>query len=142
MPKIFLLFQLLIVALSVSIFSLYSKKQKQKKLADFIIFFVAFSKFCKNKKLCDTNFWNFDHSLTFLGVMWGPKQNLGPIGWAILTFIGYKQTTNRQAKYIYRLYPLNSFSGSKELTKFIPRDCLNSFLFLSLICDNKAEFSI
>ena len=33
-----LLFQLLIVALSVSIFSLYSIKQKHKKFADFIIF--------------------------------------------------------------------------------------------------------
>jgi len=45
-----LLFQLLIVALSVSIFSLYSIKQKQK-FADFIIFFGAFSKFYKNKNV-------------------------------------------------------------------------------------------
>ena len=43
-----LLFQLLIVALSVSIFNL---ERKQKKLADFIIFFRAFSKLYKNKKL-------------------------------------------------------------------------------------------
>ena len=38
--------------------------------------------------------------------MWGPAQNLGPIGLAVLTFIGYKQTdkqTDRQAKFIYRL---------------------------------------
>ena len=34
--------------------------------------------------------------------MWGPKHNLGPIGSAVLTFIGYKQT-ERQAKLIYRL---------------------------------------
>ena len=30
---------------------MYSIKQKQKKFADFIIFFRAFSKFFKNKKL-------------------------------------------------------------------------------------------
>ena len=46
-----LLFQLLTVALSVSIFSLYRKK----KFADFIIFFCAFSKVNK-KKIVDTNF--------------------------------------------------------------------------------------
>ena len=43
-------------------------KTKTKKFADFIIFFHAFSKFYKN------------------------TQNLGPIGTAFLTFIGYKQT--------------------------------------------------
>jgi len=35
---------------------------------------------------------------------------LGPIGSAVLKFIGYKQTnrqTDRQAKFIYRLYNLN-----------------------------------
>ena len=32
--------------------------------------------------------------------MWGPTQNLGPIGSAAMTFIGHKQT-DRQAKYIY-----------------------------------------
>ena len=39
------------------------------------------------------------------GVKRNPTQNLGPIGSAILTFIGYKQTnkqTDRQAKFIYR----------------------------------------
>ena len=36
--------------------------------------------------------------------MWDPTQSLGPIGSAVLTFIGYKQTNpDRQAKYIYRL---------------------------------------
>ena len=37
--------------------------------------------------------------------MWGPKQNSVPIGSAVLTFIGYKQTdkqTDRQAKFMYR----------------------------------------
>jgi len=56
-----LLFQLLIVALSVSIFSLYSIKQN-KKFADFMMFFRAFSKFYKNKKLLNTIFLNFNHS--------------------------------------------------------------------------------
>ena len=34
-----------------------------------------------------------------------PQKNLGPIGLAVLTFIGYKQINkhpNRQAKYMYR----------------------------------------
>ena len=77
-----LLFQLWIVALSLSIFSLYSIK---KKFANFIIFFRAFSKFFKNKKLLNT----------IPGVTWGPTHNLGPIGLAVLTFIGYKQTARQ-----------------------------------------------
>ena len=47
----------------------------------------------------EANFWNFDHSKTFPEATWGPTQNLGLIGSAILNFIGYKQTnrqTNRQ----------------------------------------------
>ena len=36
-------------------------------------------------------------------VTWGPTKNLGPIGSAVLKFIGYKQTN----KFIYRLYNLN-----------------------------------
>lgn len=39
-----------LVALSKSIFSLYKLKQKQKKLADLIIFFCKFSKYYKNRK--------------------------------------------------------------------------------------------
>ena len=42
--RAYLLFQLLIVTLSMSIFSLYSIKQKQKKFADFIIFFLRIFK--------------------------------------------------------------------------------------------------
>ena len=90
------LFQLLSVALSLNIYSLYSIKQKQKKFADFKIFFCSFSKFFKNKKLLNTNFY---HSKTFTGVTWGPTKHLGPISSAVLTFIGYKQTdkqTNKQ----------------------------------------------
>ena len=33
--------------------------------------------------------------------MWGPTKKLGPIGSAVLTFIGNKQTANRQEKYLY-----------------------------------------
>ena len=40
----------------------------------------------------------FYHSETFPGAR-DPTQNLGPIGSAVLTFIGYKQT-DRQAKCI------------------------------------------
>ena len=95
------------MALSVSIFSLYSLKQKQKKFADFIKFFCAFSKFYKNKNLLNNIFWNFDHSLTFPEVTWGPTKNLGPIDSTVLTFIGYNPSnkqTDRQAKYIYRCF--------------------------------------
>ena len=53
-------------------------------------------------------------------VTWGPTQNLGPIGSAVLTFIGYKQTnkhpnkkTDRQAKFILRcdLHVIELFLG-------------------------------
>ena len=33
--------------------------------------------------------------------MWSLTKKLGPIGSAVLTFIGYKQT-NKEAKYVYR----------------------------------------
>ena len=46
-----LLFQLLNVALFVSIFSLYNIKQKQQKISDLTIFFRKFSKFYKNQNL-------------------------------------------------------------------------------------------
>ena len=51
----------------------------------------------------DTNFCNSEHLKTFPGVMQGPTQNLGPIGLAVLTFIGYKQKDKQTSKvYIYR----------------------------------------
>ena len=43
----------------------------------------------------ETNIWNFDDSSTFPGVPRCPTKNLGLIGSAVSTFIGYKQT-NRQ----------------------------------------------
>ena len=33
--------------------------------------------------------------------MWSPTQNLGPIGSAVLTFIGYKQTDTQTSKVYY-----------------------------------------
>ena len=33
--------------------------------------------------------------------MWGPTQNLCPLGSAVLTFIGYKRT-DKHAKYTYK----------------------------------------
>ena len=61
----------------------------------------------KNRILLEVNFWKFDHPWTFPGVTQGFTQNLGPIGLAVLTFIGYKQTNNqtpRQAKLDYIYY--------------------------------------
>ena len=48
----------------------------------------------------DTTFYNSEYTLDFPRVMRGPSQNVGPIGSAVLTFIGYTQT-DRQAKYLY-----------------------------------------
>ena len=48
--------------------------------------------------------------------MWGTRQNLGQIGSAVFTFIGYKQTkTPRQAKYIYRCEGLTAVEMCKSL---------------------------
>ena len=73
-----LLFQLLIVALSLNIFSLYRIKQKQKKFADFIIFFCAFLKFYKIK--------SFKHKFlefcSFINFAWGHARSrikFGPV---------------------------------------------------------------
>ena len=44
-------------------------------------------------------------------------KNLGAIGTAVLTFIGYKQAdtqTDRQAKFIYRYGRIGYYSGTKE----------------------------
>ena len=62
---------------------------------------------------------------------WCPTKNLGPIGSAVLTFIGYKRT-DRQAKYLYRLlwvclrfvfaplyWFLNLFTAQLRSMKFI-----------------------
>ena len=90
-----LLFQLLIVALSVSIFSVYSIKQKQKMFADFIIFFRAFSKFYKNKKTFKYKFWKF---WSFINLPWCHVRShtkFGPDRFSGFNFYWI------QAKYIY-----------------------------------------
>ena len=64
---------------------------------------LKFSKIDENRILKEANFWNLDHLQTYHRVMWGPLQNLGPIGSAFMTFIGYKQTNrhpNKQSIYI------------------------------------------
>ena len=69
---------ILIVALSVSIFFLSSIKHKQKKFADFIIFFCAFLKFYKIK--------SFKHKFlefcSFINFSWGHARSrikFGPV---------------------------------------------------------------
>ena len=52
----------------------------------------------KNKQKIFTDF--IKNNRGFPRVTWGTTHNLGPIGSAVLTFIGYKRT-DRKAKYIY-----------------------------------------
>ena len=72
---------------------------------------------------------NFDDSQTFPGVMRGPTKNLGPIGSAVLTFIGYKQTnkqpnkqtnrqTDKQSIYIYR-YSNKSVEQEHDIKQYL-----------------------
>ena len=66
--------------------------------------FQNFQNFNANRILRGANFQKFDHSQTFPGVMQDPTKNLGTIGSAVLTFIGYKQTnkqTDTQTSQIY-----------------------------------------
>ena len=57
-----------------------------------------FGKF--RKKIVDfKSYWSIDHSKAFPGVMWGPTQNLGPIGSAVLTFNRNKQTNKHPDRY-------------------------------------------
>jgi len=52
----------------------------------------GFSKFNENRIMLEANFLS---SFYFPGVMWGPWQNLRPIGSAVLTSIEYKQSGNK-----------------------------------------------
>ena len=90
--RVRLLNQLLIVALSGSIFSLYSKK----RFTDFIIFFCGFSKFYKITRFED-NYLKFSATIN---LPWGHARShikFGPnFGLAVLTFNGYTNGhTNR-----------------------------------------------
>jgi len=54
----------------------------------------------KNPFICRNFFPILMFQKNFPGVIGGPTQNLGPIGSAVLTFIGYKQT-NTQTRKVY-----------------------------------------
>ncbi len=87
----------MIVALSVSIFSLYNIKQKQtKKVRRFHnIFSWIFKILHKNK-----NFWEqlFEILIFYKPFLVSCEVSQGPIGSAFLTFIGYKQSDRQTSK--------------------------------------------
>ena len=79
-------------------------KNKEKNISRILLKsfadFQDLKNFYKNKKTFKHKFLRF---LSFINLPWGPWA--GPIGSAVLTFIGYKQKnkqTDRQAKFIYR----------------------------------------
>ena len=98
-----LLFQLLIVTLSVSSEHLrfVQYKTTTKKFADLIVFFgdFYFQNFTNFLKKFFLTFFIQIHKPS-LGHVKGPTKNLSPIGSAVLTFNGYKQ---KDKKSIYRL---------------------------------------
>ena len=62
-------------------------------------------KIFKNRILIEANFRKFHHPSIIPGVTRDPTTYSGPIGSAVLTFIGYKQTNTKtpwKAKYIYK----------------------------------------
>ena len=65
-----------------------------KNFADF----QNFKKFNDDRILIETNIWNFNDSQNLHGVPRCTTKNLGPIGSAVLTFIGYKQTDRQTDK--------------------------------------------
>ena len=87
----------MIVALSVSIFSLYNIKQKQtKKVRRFHnIFSWIFKILHKNK-----NFWEqlFEILIFYKPFLVSCEVSQGPIGSAFLTFTGYKQSDRQTSK--------------------------------------------
>ena len=86
------------------LFSVYSVKENIKKFADFIIFFHAFSKFYKIKKLLIQIF----EILSFINLPWGHERchkKCGPDRFSRVDvyWIQTNRQTPRQAKFIYRL---------------------------------------
>ena len=79
---------------------MYIVKQTKQKFCGFKKYFVDFQNFQKSN-FVRSKFLKIRPSITFPGVTQGPTKVLGPIGSAVLTFIGHKQT-DRQAKHIYR----------------------------------------
>ena len=74
------------------VFFVYIVKWKNKqKIRGFYINFVDFQNFF-NRISLEEHFWKLNHPYPFLGVTPCPTNNVGMIGSAILTFIGYKQT--------------------------------------------------
>ena len=63
-----------------------------RALRDYLLFHLWTCFRCKHWKTKKKNFRGFYKKNSFPGVTWCPTQNLGPIGWAVLMFIGYKQT--------------------------------------------------
>ena len=80
------------------------KTKTNKKFADIIKKFMDFQNFQKSY-FVRGKYLKIRSLITFLWVTRAPTKNLGPIGSAVLTFIGYKTQTNkqtpRQAKFIY-----------------------------------------
>ena len=79
-------------------------KTKTKKFADSIIFFCAFSKSYKNKKLLNTKFFKF---WSFINLPWGHVSSHTKFGFDRISlfdvyWIQTKKQTDRQAKFIYR----------------------------------------
>ena len=91
--RVYLLFQLWTFSLCK-----HCKIKTNKKFADFIkTNFVDFQNFQKSN-FVRGKFLKFWSSITFPGVMWGPTKMWAPLGSAVLTFIGYKQTVTQTSK--------------------------------------------
>ena len=67
--------------------------------------FVDLQNFLKIAFCSEAKHWNFDHLEPFPGVKRDPT-NFGPIGSAVLTFIEYKKTTDKQSIYIWFTFHL------------------------------------
>ena len=95
----------------------------------------GFSKFNENQILFEVNFWNFCHLKTFLGLMFGPSQNLGPIGSAVLTLIWYKHKgiqTDRQSLYVDLNF--NNSSETQIFAIFLFRLCNLMAPLILILC--------
>ena len=89
-------FKLLTVALSVSTYSLYSIKQKQKQFADLVIFFSCIFKFFKNL--------NFVYFWASINLPWNHVRShtkVWPDQFSSFMFIGFKRTDRQDIIYIF-----------------------------------------
>ena len=81
--------------------------EKKDQILSFDFFFICcslsiLSWILKNLNIKLQIFFKSNIPYTFPGIMWGPTKSLGPIGSAVLKFIGFKQ--NRQAKYMLSVH--------------------------------------